>query len=275
MMMRPASVSGSRYAMGMRLGEVWDPPPSLLHISIIGVIIGIVVIIVTSHQQEWKELRRKELKHFLKLGMFESVFKSWPASPWRENKALEILQISGDSQRISGNSVKRQKLSTWWMGTFHYHCSVEQGAVKMCKWTVSQEICAKTFGPLGCNEVQCESGHFKQDCLSEWGVQFLRSVRVEPNRAVHNSACHWIQCTLGKSFPVHTTEKLCSAHCRKTFQRTLGKSKAVLGKSFAVHTTEKPCTEHWWKAKQCRCRCVVQIAACLRVKRLSESRVRD
>ena len=72
--------------MGMRLGEVWDPPPSLLHISIIGVIIGIVVVIIiithhTSHQQEWKELRRKELKHFLKLGMFESVFKSWPASP--------------------------------------------------------------------------------------------------------------------------------------------------------------------------------------------------
>ena len=35
MMMRQASVSGSRYAMGMRLGEVCDPPPSMLHISTI------------------------------------------------------------------------------------------------------------------------------------------------------------------------------------------------------------------------------------------------
>ena len=67
MMRERAPVSVSRYAMGMRLGEVWDPPPSLLHISIIGVIIGIVVIIITSHQQEWQELQRKELKHFLKL----------------------------------------------------------------------------------------------------------------------------------------------------------------------------------------------------------------
>ena len=59
-------MSVSRYAMGMRLGEVWDPPPSLLHISIIGVIIGIVVIIIiiTSHQQEWQRLQGKELKFF-------------------------------------------------------------------------------------------------------------------------------------------------------------------------------------------------------------------
>ena len=42
MMMRQASVSGSRYAMGMRLGEVCDPPPSMLHISIIDVIIVIL-----------------------------------------------------------------------------------------------------------------------------------------------------------------------------------------------------------------------------------------
>ena len=208
---------------------------------------------------------------------FKSIFSFWPASPWRRNRASKILQISGDSQRISGNSVKRQKLSTWWMGTFHCHCSVEQGAVKMCKWTVSQEICAKIFGPLGCNEVQCKSGHFKQDCLSEWGVQFLRSVRVEPNRAVHNSACHWIQCTLGKSFPVHTTEKLCCVHWGKAEQCTLEKSFPV-----SVHTGEKPCSAHCRKGFQCTLgkskavqTGVVQIAACLRVKRLSESRVRD
>ena len=238
MMMRKASVSGSRYAMGMRLGEVCDPPPSMLHISIID-----VIIVILNNFVLFKRSHANFVKPYWSV-WFKSIFSFWPASPWRRNRASKIQQISGDSQRISGNSAKRQKLSTWWMGTFHCHCLVEQGAVKMCKWTVSQEICAKIFGPLGCNEVQCKSGHFKQDCLSEWGVQFLRSVRVEPNRAVHNSACHWIQCTLGKSFPVHTTEKLCCVHWGKAEQNTLQKS-------FAVHTGEEPCSAHWRKSLQC------------------------
>ena len=45
-----ASVSRSRYAMGMRLGQVCDPPPSTLHISIIDVIIVIVIIdVIKNH----------------------------------------------------------------------------------------------------------------------------------------------------------------------------------------------------------------------------------
>ena len=39
-------MSRSGYAMGMRLGEVCDPPPSMLHISIIDVIIVIAIIVI-------------------------------------------------------------------------------------------------------------------------------------------------------------------------------------------------------------------------------------
>ena len=55
-MMRQASVSGSRYAMGMRLGEVCDPPPSMLHISIIDVII--VILMTASSSRGAMQLER-------------------------------------------------------------------------------------------------------------------------------------------------------------------------------------------------------------------------
>ena len=97
MMMRQASVSGSRYAMGMRLGEVCDPPPSMLHISIIDVII---VILMAPSSRGAMQLERLVQKYFLILArkpLKESLENS--ANFWRFTK--NFWQFSEETEAVN------------------------------------------------------------------------------------------------------------------------------------------------------------------------------
>ena len=103
--------------MGMRLGEVCDPPPSLLHrLSIIHVII---VIVITHHHYHSPHLKRnhedlqaeKTIEYFIKR-VIEKYVHILASKTLKRNRTLKFLQISGNLLRISVNSATRQKLST-------------------------------------------------------------------------------------------------------------------------------------------------------------------
>ena len=96
---------------------------------------------ITSHQQEWQELQRKELKHFLKLRCVWKCFQILASKPL---KGEDSLGNSANFWRLTKYfwrfSEETEAVSVLNGNIFSFSFSLECTREKLCKWTVQHKI---------------------------------------------------------------------------------------------------------------------------------------